>query len=173
MLILTACNSGNGKPLTPIPTKELYPSPAGEEAYDDIVPAPGAGPIYRANFNLGEDNPWPQIEVTDVFLDSGSNETRVIYRDYIETKTGETRKNIIKVIIPNKNAHSLNLYANDIPTGITLNVGMQWSGPGTKGSVLVIEIAEDVATTEYTIEIGLEINDEDYGTIPCTIKVID
>jgi hypothetical protein len=48
---------------------------------------------------------------------------------------------------------------------------MQWSGPSARASVLVIEIAQDVDPGEYPLEIGLEIDGKDYGTIACTIEV--
>jgi hypothetical protein len=37
--------------------------------------------------------------------------------------------------------------------------------------VLVIEIAQDVDPGEYPLEIGLEINGKDYGTVTSTMKV--
>lgn len=172
LLFLTACQSGSDETHTPIPTKDLLPA-IGEQASDDIVPAPGMGPAYRANVHQqGMGNPWPPIEITDVFLGSGSSEAHIYYREYIETKAGETRNNVIKVIMPSKEVRSLSLYAIDIPAGITLTDGMRWSGPRAMASVLVIEISPDVAPGEYPLEIGLEINGKDYGVIPCTIKVV-
>jgi hypothetical protein len=172
LLIITSCQSGGDETHTPIPAKDLLPA-VGEEAPDDIMPTPG-GPAYRANSHQeGVENPWSPIEATNVALGSGSNEAHVTYRDYIETKAGETRNNIIYVYIPNKNVDSLNLYSIDIPAGMSPTEGMKWHGPGSIASVLVTEISQDVPLGQYTFEIGLEINGKDYGTIPCTIKVIE
>jgi hypothetical protein len=185
LFTITACQSGGDETHTSIPAKDLFPM-VKEEAADDIMPAPGFGPAYRANVHQqGVENPWPSIETTDVVLGSGSNEAHITYRDNIETKAGETRNNIIMVIIPNenniirllltpnKNVRSLNLYSNNVPAGISLIDAMRWGGPNSMASVLVIEISQDVPTGQYTFEIGLEINGKDYGTVPCTIKVLE
>jgi hypothetical protein len=173
LFTITACQSGGDETHTSIPTKDLLPA-VGEEAPDDILPAPGRGPVYRANVHQqGVENPWPSIETTDVVLGSGSNEVPITYRNYIETRAGETRNNIIYVTIPNKKFRSLSLYSIDIPAGMSLTEGMRWHGPGSMASVLVIEISQDVPPGQYAFEIGLEINGKDYGTVPCTIKVVE
>ena len=91
----------------------------------------------------------------------------------METKAGETRNNIIKAVIPNKDVDSLSLYIIDVPAGISLTDGMRWSGPSARASVLMVETSQDIAPGQYTFEIGLEINDKDYGTIPCVVKVLE
>jgi hypothetical protein len=145
-----------------------------EEAPDDIMSVPGGGPAYRANVHhQGVENPWPSIEITEAFLGSGSNEAHITYRSYIETKAGETRNNVIKVIMPDQEVRSLSLYASDIPEGITLTDSMQWSGHSARASVLTIEISPDVAPGQYDFEIGLEINGWDYGAVPCTVEVTE
>jgi len=174
LLPATACQTNGGETHTPIPVKDMGILWSEQEAPDDIMPVPGGGPAYRANVHQqGVENPWPSIEVSEVFLGSGSNEAHIYYRNYIETAAGEKRNNVVKVIIPGKDVNSLSLYADDIPPGITLTDGLQWSGPSAKASVLVIEISPDVMPGEYILEIGLEINGKDYGTIPCTIEVVE
>ena len=116
---------------------------------------------------------WLPIEISEIILGSGSNAAKISYRDYIETRAGETRNNIIKVMIPNKNAPSLRFYADEIPEGIMITDGMQWSGSSARVSVLVIEISPDVSPSQYTFEIGFKINGNDYGTASCTIEVIE
>ncbi len=173
LLAVSSCQSGESENRTPIPVKEVFPSLTGPESPDDIMPVPGGGPAYRANVHQqGVENPWPPIGITDAFLGSGSNEAHVMYRDYIETRAGETRNNVIKVIIPGKNVSGLSLYSIDTPAGLTLTDGMRWSGPSAMASVLVIEISQNIEPGQYTFEIGLEINGRDYGTITCTIVVV-
>lgn len=172
MLLLLAPACEEGETHTPIPVEDMGILIAEQEAPDDIMPAPGLGPAYRANVHQqGEENPWPPIEVSEAYLGSGSNEALICYRECIETRAGETRNNIIRATIPGKEVDSLTLYADDVPQSITLTDGMQWSGPSARASVLVIEIAQDVDPGEYPLEIGLEINGKDYGTITCTIEV--
>lgn len=145
----------------------------GEEAPDDIVGTPG-GMAYRANVHQqGVENPWPPIETTEVVLGSGSKAVYIRYRDYIETKAGETRNNIFRVRREGGFWEgSLNLYATGIPSSIKLAQNIGYGLIGTLVAVLVIE-APDAAPGQYTLEIGLEINGRDYGTVPCIIRVIE
>lgn len=173
LLAVTACQSGGGEAHPPIPAKDLFPS-VGEEAPDDIMPVPGGGPAYRANVHQqGVENPWPPIESTEVVLGSGLKVPHVRYRDYIETEAGEARNNVLFIRIPDRDIRSLNLYAIDIPGGMEVTEGMRWHGPGPIAPVLVIEISQSVEPGQYTFGIGLEINGKDYGTVPCTIKVLE
>ena len=75
--------------------------------------------------------------------------------------------------MPDKEVESLRLYADDVPEGMKLTDGMQWVGPRSRASVLVLEIAQELIPGEYNIDIGLLINGRDYGTLPCTVRVID
>jgi len=173
-LLITGCQPPN-ETHTPIPVKDMGHLLAEEPAPDDILSAPG-GSLYRANIQQeGVENPWMPIEGTEIVVGSGSNAANIVYRDHIETKAGEVRNNVIQVkILGKKEVKSLSLYTVAMPYGISLTVDSIWSGiPGTQEAVLVIEIAPDVAPGEYPLEIGLEINGKDYGTIPCTIKVLE
>ena len=155
-----------------IPVKDLDLLHVEQKRPDDIIAVPGLGPAYRANVHQqGVENPWPSVEVSEAYLDSGTDEAHIYYRSHIETAAGETWNNIIKAIIPGVEVGSLRLYADNIPQGIMLTDGMQWSGPFARASVLVIEVAQDVIPGEYLLEIGLLINGEDYGAITCTIAV--
>lgn len=155
----------------PIPYEEMLPVQA-KEAADDIMPTPG-GPGYRANLHqAGVKNPWEPVEISEAYLGSREKETHVYYRSYIETAAGEARNNIIMATIEGKEIKNLSLYADNIPYGITLTDGMQWSAPYFRASVLVVETAADIIPGEYDLDIGLLINGRDYGTITCTIDVI-
>lgn len=172
LLAVNACQSGNGDNHIPIHTGSLTP-PTGLEAPDDIVPTPG-GSAYRANVHqVGEPDKWPPIQSANVTLDSGSDALNVNYRNYIETKAGETRNNIIFLwkeggLFDKK----LELYSVDVGDGIGLTNGGGGGRPGILLNVLVIEISPEVAVGQYTFQIGIEIDGKDYGTIPCTVNVI-
>ncbi len=158
----------------PILFKEMLPV-QGEEAPDDIVPAPGMGPAYQANVHQqGMENPWPPIDTVKVVISSSfeADTVYIRYRDYIETRAGETRNNVIFISMGNRAVGSLNLYTVDLPAGIEVTEGMRWYGPGPVAPVLVIDISPDVKTGQYNFGIGIEIDGKDYGTIPCTIKVL-
>jgi hypothetical protein len=69
------------------------------EAADDILYPPG-GPAYRCNVHqVGVINPWPQIDSVTVFLGTGENEFLIglMHRNYIETRAGEARNNILRL----------------------------------------------------------------------------
>ncbi len=160
---------------TPIPTATPEPPPypsarPGPERPDDIVPTPG-GPQYRANIHQeGVENPWPPIQTEEVVL---ADDVHVRYRVYIETKAGKGRNNIVYLRIPGKDISNINFRAINPPDGIEVKRGIQWHGPGTVAQVLVIEISQDVEPGQYTFEIGIEVDGKNYGTILCTIKVLE
>jgi hypothetical protein len=169
LLAVASCQSGGGEVHILIPTQDLLPA-VGEEAPDDIVPTSG-GVAYRANVHQeGEENPWPPIESTEVTLDG----IYLSYRDHIETKAGETRNNIFSVGQEDGFWEgSLNLYATSIPSGIELAQSICGPSPGALDTVLIIEISPEAAPGQYTLEIGLEIDGSDYGTVPCIIEVVE
>jgi hypothetical protein len=159
----------------PILFKEMLPV-QGEEAPDDIVPAPGLGPAYRANIHQQDvENPWPPVNTTKVTITSAfeADTVYIQYRDYIETKAGESRNNAISISVGNRAVGSLNLYTVNLPAGIEVTEGMRWHGPGPVSPVLVIEISPDFKEGEHTFGIGIEIDGKDYGTISCTIEVVE
>ncbi len=164
--VLSACQSGQAEahiPITTVPEGET--PPIREPAADDILTGPSGVLDYRANgFRKGVEN----IETTDTVLSCGSDEAHVTYRDFIETEAGEFRYNIIRVIIPDKDMESVSLYAVDVPDGISLT---RYGASGDTTSVLMITVSPNTPAGQYKFEIGLEIDEKDYGTVPCTIEV--
>jgi hypothetical protein len=165
MLNAVSCRTGGGTDITPVPSGE---------APDDIVTVPGGGPTYRANVHqAGEENPWPPIEIAEIYLGSGSDEAHVYYRDHIETRAGETRNNVIKAIIPGTQINSVNVSTAGVTPGITITEGTRWIGPGSIAVVLEIEISPEISPAKYELEISLKIDNRDYGTIPCLLEVVE
>lgn len=177
LLLVTACQTE--KAHIAIPTQDLLPL-GEEEAPDDIVATPG-GIAYRANVQSnGEDNPLSRVESTEVELD-GIN---VRYRDHVASKADATRNNIF-IVSPTRNKifivmrdgelweGSLELYTTSIPPGIEFAQVFGGVTPVTMTMVLIIEISADAEPGQYPLEIGLEIDGEDYGTVPCTIEVVE
>ena len=157
------------------------PGPPGA-ANDDIVYPPG-GFTYRANVHQQGQPDWPAVSQTEVMLEALSGTIDIQYRDYIETKAGETRNNII--FLSGKDSpelsNPLQVYyrAVDMPDGITVERdGQMYGGIGGKDRkssrvVLQIHIASLVKTGEYRFVIHLEYEGKDFGSLPCTIKVIE
>ena len=176
LLMITGCQSSVNKAHIPIPVK-YSPMMVRAEAPDDIIPTPG-GSAYRANVHeVGIENPWPSIETVEVQLVSGSNTIHVRYRNNIVTKAGETRYNILNVrkeggFFEDASLSNMKLYSVGTLSGLKLSQTGGGGFPGTIASVLVIEIPQDIKPGQYNLEIGLEILGTDYGTIPCTINVI-
>jgi len=139
------------------------------EAPDDIVITP-AGMQYRANVHeAGVTNPWPTVQTTTVDL---SENISVEYRSYIETQAGETRHNIVFVrVMPINQCPKVGLTTNNMTAGIDINQSSGGGFPGNTEQVLTINILNDVEPGEYTFDIGLVIDGEDYGQLPCTINV--
>ncbi len=147
------------------------PSPLGQQP-DDIVTTPG-GAAYRANVHQqGVRDLWPLIETSEVVL---ADNVTITYRADIETKAGESRNNIVFLRIPGRHdlgISNLNLSVSNSPSGIEVREGEGGGGlPGTIAQVLIIEISQNVKPGEYSFEIKVEFEGEDYGQLPCTIKV--
>jgi hypothetical protein len=145
-----------------------------EGAPDDIVTVPG-GPAYRANVHAaGKKNPWPDIESKTVVLTNNSCTARINYRDYIETKAGETRNNIFTVELPdNKEVTDVIVTVADVPDGMIISQGEKAGVHVRMKRVMVIEISEQVIPGEYDFEVEVNINGEDYGKVPCIIEVLE
>jgi hypothetical protein len=171
----------------PAPTSQAPPvvtSPAQgppEASNDDIVYPPG-GFTYRANVHQQGQPDWPAVQQTEVTLDALSGTIDIKYRNYIETKAGETRNNII--FLSGRNAPELldplQVYyrAVGLPDGITVERdGQMYGGIGgqdRKSSrvALLIHITSQVKPGEYPVAIHLEYEGRDFGSLPCTVKVI-
>ncbi len=148
-----------------------------EGAPDDIVFTPG-GLAYRANVHAaGKKNPWPDIESKKVVLGEGLETARVSYRDYIETDAGETRNNLFYLsVISNgvmKPVDDAVLEIGDIPDEISVGIEDKAYQPHRVDIVLVIEVSQQAKPGEYEFEVGVNIDDEDYGKVPCVIKVLE
>ena len=141
------------------------------EAPDDIVITP-TGMQYRANVHeAGVTNFWPAVQTTAVNL---SENISVEYRSYIETQAGETSHNIIFVRatpVASNQFPEVGLTTNNMTAGIEINQSSGGDFPGNTEQVLTINIISDVEPGEYTFDIGLVIDGEDYGQLPCTINV--
>lgn len=160
---------------------------------DDIVITPGES-TYRANCHLqGVENPWPPIETVTVQIHRGSETIYVRYRDNIVTEAGETRNNIFNVRreggfveYDRPIDYFFRLYATSIPAGLHLFQDGAGALIGAMSRTLIIEVPDGMQPGIYTLEIGIEIkerewrdsvpriiDEKDYGTVPCTIEVIE
>ena len=184
ILLTSACQVNDELNINIVPTISA-PQSLGEEAADDIIESPN-GPAYRANFNQeGVENSWLSIETTELILgnknadDACSLDDCLIltYRDYIESRVGEARNNILYIKATDQDINNLNLYAYDVPIGIEVKEKMRWQGSSLSEfvPVLFIEVSQNIIPGDYTFKIGIEVNNQGYGTvpIPCTIRVIE
>ncbi len=166
----------------PTPPAPVLEPAAPEPASDDIVYPPG-GFTYRANVHQEGQPDWPPVRQTEVALEALSGTVAIQYRDYIETKAGETRNNII--FLNGRNAPELldplqiEYTAADLPDGMTLERDRQMYG-GIGGQdkassrvVLLIHIAPQVVPGEYPFTIHLSYEGKELGSLPCVIKVIE
>jgi hypothetical protein len=173
LLFLSAC----GTKIVPIPEGNV-PNPGNEQAADDVLPTPG-GWAYRANINPDTaDNPFPPIDSHNLAIYGHGISIYVTFRDYIETKAGETRNNIFSVgragdqAVNDPVSGVLRLYLLDTPQGITLTQDVGGGRPGLLQAVLMIDIAADVAPGLHNLRVGIEIDGKDFGSVPFTINVI-
>ncbi len=145
---------------------------------DDIVITPG-GTAYRANVQqAGMANPWPPIQTVEVQLGSSSDSIIVTYRNNIVTAAGQTRNNIIGVrknggTLEGGGISSMQLYASGNTGKFQLSQKPGAGLIGTLAEILVIEIPnQDIKPGKYKFGIGIKVLDKDYGTVPCTVELI-
>ena len=157
---------------TPSITSTPASTDVSTQQADDILPTPG-GFAYRGNIN----DPYPAVQVTDVILSGG----HVTYRAVIQTAPGTTRNNIVDVYevfngqsTPSTFQLAVTLSLNSLPagSGITVNIGDQWFGPATTETILSFVISPQIAAGDYQFEIGVAVNGQNWGTLPCTIQVL-
>jgi len=149
------------------------PPDVTQEAADDLVPTPG-GYVYRGNAHqVGEPDSWPEIDTTEITIgDDDSIDIR--YRDWITTRAGETRNNMIVIIAP-YTLDQLKLGVANMPGNANISVEelCRWSGPvNVIAPVLAFSIGENVKPGIYTFDIGIAVKGKDYEFIPCAIEVL-
>jgi hypothetical protein len=70
--------------------------------------------------------------------------------------------------------NTLKLYTGEIPKGIMVTDALKPIGLiGTLGTVLVITVSPDIAPGMYTVNIGIELDGKDFGTVPCRVTVAE
>jgi len=160
------------------------PGPQGP-ANDDIVSPPG-GITYRANVHQQGERDWPPVKQTKVTLQVLGGTIDIEYRDYIETRAGQTRNNII--FLSGRNAPDLldplkityrpeGRPPVNHPEGITIaRDGEMYGGIGGRDKkssrvILVIHIDSRIKRGEYPFEIQLEYEGKIFGSLPVTVKV--
>ena len=163
VLIFTACNS-----VKPEANDAIYQTPDGI-AY--IANVSGAAPKH-----LG-----PPIQSVDVIFLKGANTADISYRNYMKQPPAN-RNDIFNIgfsnepqnnSIPNLSNGSIVLKVIGLPDGITANVGS--GAPNELFSwqqLIQFMITTNVKLNMYDFKIDVQINGTDFGTLPCTIKVI-
>jgi hypothetical protein len=164
--LLSGCAGDNSQT---IPAGDL-PSSVATEAPDDIVFTPG-GYAYRANVHQeGVPDKWPPVETVQVTLD----DINIDYRDSIETRAGETRNNILFIWHENGFQDTeLDVYTEDLPDELEISQNYGGGRPGILLRTLVIVISSGVTPGQYAFQIGIIVGGRDYGTIPCTVNVVE
>jgi hypothetical protein len=176
-------------------------APQRAETYDDIV---GCGRIttYRANCpyvgpKTGPDwEPGPDcIRGTEVMLSGCQFAASVNYRDYIETRAGEIRSNLLSVMLQTGSVNFDELEFRARQTGKKIAnyeikqrgacpgiwVRKIWAMNSTFGGIylgdtvfyLMIEISPQVKPGDYALHFILEDSGQNCGELPCVIHVIE
>jgi len=165
------------------------PVPYGDEppdtpvlANDDIVFPPGTY-TYRAKV-IEEGQPrWPEVQETEVSVQAYGGIIYIRYRDFIETKAGERRNNIITLFARNASKQCDLLQVDYQAIGAPDDFSIAWDGheygginaqDKTSSKILLqIDIMDDMRPGEYPFTIELECEGEVFNELPCTMSVID
>lgn len=188
LLMSVACAQETSPAPTPTPQAPPVVTPPAQRlpgaVNDDVVSAPG-GFTYRAFIHQEGQPDWPPVQEKETTIKALSGAIDFRYRDYIETKAGKTRNNII--LLFGQKAPDLldplqvSYLAVDLPESISVQRDQNQQmyggigGQDKKSSrvVLRISIASQVKPGEYPFAIRLEYEAKDFGSLPCTIKVIE
>lgn len=125
-------------------------------------------------------NPWPPILGTEVTIGTPPDTAQIRYRDYIETEAGQTRNNMFVIYLTDgdrsqttRGGIEVTLKSTDLSPGITVTQDWHYGLNNGSKTALKIEISQNVKPGEYVFGIDVEINGRDYGTVPCTITVVE
>jgi len=176
--LLTACQSQAEAPM-PIAAGTYTLGTHNFTAPDDLFATPG-GITYAANvFGVNssgetEPNPWPPVESVTTTLWGGLDTITVEYRAHIESPAGQIRNNIFWITRATRfENNNLVLYQSAKPDGIELTWAAGGGLPGTLMAILMINISPQVLPGEYMFRIIIEIDGQQYDSVPCTINVIE
>jgi hypothetical protein len=147
-----------------------------KERPDDVLQL-AHGLAYRAD--LGDDG-WtkfpPVIKQESVELRPRSNVITIKYRKDIEVEQGQ-RANIIFYIqtLIDQQPMTVEIKPLGLPEGMTNRVIERWreSDRGFSQGALQIQVSRKMVVNMYQFEFRINVNGEDCGTLPCTIKVIE
>ena len=139
-----------------------------------------SGPSYVGNSASANKNNYPPVSIAQATLVKGTTQAHISYRADIEGPRGETRYNIISVFMTGKDINNdspqntidtLSIYTLSVPEGLSVKELTQWSSDLASGSILSLNVPDDYAIGRYKFDIGILVNGEDFGTVPCTLSV--
>lgn len=130
-------------------------------ASDELTMNPGGSIDYS---NLP--GSWPPIVEMHTTLNYGDHYVAIAYWENIETLAGQTRNDIFRTIY--YKGITIGIKAVGLPNGIT------WEDrDGSSGQrIISFNISSDVQPGQYDFKVDVMIDGDDFGTLPCTIKVV-
>jgi hypothetical protein len=165
-----------------LPTAPMGVPPGTAGATNDDIVFPPGGFTYRANVHEAGQLDWPQVEQTEVTFWNLTHIASITYRSHMETEAGETRNNIfsLKIIgFPSLDPLKATYESVNLPEGFTLEQGEEMNG-GIGGQddkasriVIKINISQTMAPGEYTFLFKVIVDGVKFGSVPCTVKVLD
>jgi hypothetical protein len=149
---------------------------------DAVVPTTG-GLKYEIDVNEEKFDSRSRQHIETGTISLGQD-VSVTYRPNIEsmesrTKREQESRNIIHVEAPGKDLQSLSLNLKNVPADIDVFLPcpqdkyykyQAWYGSDSADLVLLIEVYN---TGQFSFDIGIEIEGKEYGSIPCTIKIVE
>ncbi len=175
-LLLSSC--GGEAERTLVPSLENWEP--GEPVAGDSVLLFESGPSYVGNTAYDNPNNYPAVEISRAVLTVGTTHLNLSYRAEVESPRGERRYHIITMFLTGKDLKTdkpqnaiaaINLYTKSVPEGLIVSEGTQWTGGLSSGSVLIMDVTENVSTGKHKFDIGFLVNGIDFGTLPCTLIV--
>ncbi len=156
-------------------------TPGDVENSESIVVTPG-GPSYAGNTAGAGTKPLDSVKITQATLTVGTTHAYISYRETMESFRSATHPNIINVFLAGKTINhstpsnpisNITLYTVGAPKYMSIACVMQWTGGLSSSEVLMFQTSEKMSTGKHTFDLGIIVDGVDFGTVPCTVDVIN
>lgn len=141
---------------------------------DTIFKWSGIG--YVCSFNGQPRIILTPFKTTSVAFGYTGDTVQINYRDTISTPHGSTRNNILQIQHSGLAMSTIAVTSLSMPSGFTVvcaGTMLPIVGNNYKAgqSFIQIEIASSVQSGNYLLQLDVKIDGEDYGSVPCTMRI--
>lgn len=146
-----------------------------EETQPDSLVRVWTGLKYRENIDQnGNPLPTPVIKEEIAELQTSAGAISITYRREIDVRAGQNAYVIFSISSPFKEQPlTVDVSPSGLPQGIVSRVADRWAetAPGDACGALQLSTSRKTPPGQYSVLFGVNINGQDCGAVPCTLKV--